>query len=146
MPAKFHPKSTMNMNVLKSLAAAVLGTAALVVSAPSAEAQVVNVRTVRVMSGLNFPVFVTAAPGDSTRLFVVLKGGQIRVFDRTTNTLLATPFLTVTVAGGTSVSDERGLLGLAFDPGYAKNGQFYVYHTGTNTNVLARYKIGRAHV
>ncbi|MFZ9881521.1 MAG: PQQ-dependent sugar dehydrogenase, partial [Phycisphaerales bacterium] len=68
-----------------------------------------------------------------------LKGGSIRIFDLATNTLLPTPFLTVTVAGGTSTGDERGLLGLAFDPGYAKNGQFYIYYTGSSTNVLARY-------
>ena len=132
----------MKSTVMKSLASAAIAATALVgslVAAPSAEAQIVNVRTVRVMSGLNYPVFVTAAPGDATRLFVVLKGGQIRVYDRITKTLLATPFLTVAVTGGTSVSDERGLLGLAFDPGYAKNGQFYVYYTGLNTNVLARY-------
>jgi hypothetical protein len=106
---------------------------------PSAEAQVVNVRTDRIVGSLVYPVFVTHAPGDTSRLFIVLKGGSIRIFDLTTNTLLPTPFLSVTVAGGTSVSDERGLLGLAFDPGYAKNGQFYIYYTGTNTNVLARY-------
>ena len=105
----------------------------------NAEAQVVNVRTKRVVAGLTFPTFVTHAPGDTSRLFIVLKGGSIRIFDLTTNTLLATPFLTVAVTGGTTTSDERGLLGLAFDPGYAKNGQFYIYYTGANTNVLARY-------
>lgn len=129
----------MKMHALKSLAYTAIAAAATIASAPSADAQVVNVRTDRIVSGLNFPVFVTHAPGDSTRLFIVQKGGAIRIFDRTTNTLLATPFLSVAVTGGTSVSDERGLLGLAFDPGYAKNGQFYVYYTGPNTNVLARY-------
>lgn len=127
------------MNVLKSLACTAIAATAFLAGAPEARAQIVNVRTVRVTAGLNFPVFVTAAPGDNTRLFIVQKSGQIRIFDRTTNTLLATPFLSVAVTGGTSVSDERGLLGLAFDPGYAKNGQFYVYYTGSNTNVLSRY-------
>jgi glucose/arabinose dehydrogenase len=105
----------------------------------SAEAQNVNVRTVRIATGLTFPTFVTHAPGDTSRLFITQKTGAIRIFDLTTNTLLPTPFLSITVAGGTSENDERGLLGLAFDPDYANNGQFYVYYTGTGTNVLARY-------
>ena len=122
--------------MLKKLALAAAATLALVTSA---DAQVVNIRTDQIVSGLSFPTYVTHAPGDTSRLFILQKGGTIRIFDLTTNTLLPTPFLTVTVAGGTSESDERGLLGLAFDPGYAKNGQFYIYYTGTSTNVLARY-------
>lgn len=114
-------------------------TAAVLALSSHAAAQNVNVRTVRVTTGLTFPTSVTHAPGDTTRLFITQKTGAIRIFDLTTNTLLPTPFLTVGVTGGVSVSDERGLLGLAFDPGYAKNGQFYVYYTGASTNVLARY-------
>lgn len=106
---------------------------------PSAEAQNVNVRTKRIVAGLTFPTYVTHAPGQPNRLYIVQKGGSIRIFDLSTNTLLPTPFLTVAVTGGTTANDERGLLGLVFDPGYAKNGQFYIYYTGLNTNVLARY-------
>ena len=105
-----------------------------------AEGQAIRTRRI-VSSGLLYPTFVTHAPGDSSRLFVLEKPGRIRIVDLSTNTLRATPFLTVTVAGGTSESDERGLLGLAFDPGYATNGQFYVYYTGSGTNVLARYTV-----
>ena len=126
--------------MLKKFAlAAVAAVLTLGFSAPSADAQVVNVRTKRVLGSLTFPVDVKSAPGDPNRLYIVLKGGTIRIFDLSTNTLLPTPFLSVAVTGGTTTSDERGLLGLAFDPGYAKNGQFYVYYTGLNTNVLARY-------
>ena len=45
----------------------------------------------------------------------------------------------VTQAGG-----EEGLLGLAFDPGYATNGEFYVYYVAAGsaprTSVIARYR------
>jgi len=122
------------------LAAAAIACSTLAI-ASGAEAQVTPVRTDRIATGFTYPVFVTHAPGDTSRLFVVQKGGQIRIFDLSTNTLLGTPFLSVTVAGGTSVSDERGLLGLAFDPDYANNGQFYVYYTGAGTNNLARYTV-----
>lgn len=100
-----------------------------------------------VATGLVYPTFITHAPGDSSRLFVLEKAGRIRIVDLATNTLLATSFLDIDplVTGGASVSDEQGLLGLAFDPGYATNGQFYVYYTagasGAYTNNLARYTV-----
>jgi glucose/arabinose dehydrogenase len=100
--------------------------------------------TKRIIStGLVYPTFITHAPGDDTRLFVLEKAGRIRIVDLTTNTLLATSFLDIDalVTGGASVSDEQGLLGLAFDPDYATNGQFYVYYTGTGTNNVARYTV-----
>jgi glucose/arabinose dehydrogenase len=129
--------STMKTLVTLSVAALALGLAS-----PS-EAQTA-IRTKRIIaSGLTYPTFVTHAPGDSTRLFILEKGGRIRIYDRVNGTLLTTPFLTVPVTGGTSLNDERGLLGLAFDPNYATNGQFYVYYTGsgTNGNTLARYTV-----
>ena len=119
---------------------AFFGGAAALSTTPAAEAQVVNVRTDRIVSGLTFPVFVTHAPGDASRLFIVQKGGIIRIFNLETQALLTTPFVTVTgIVGGTSETSEQGLLGLAFDPNYAKNGQFYVYLTGSGTNLIRRY-------
>ena len=96
-----------------------------------------------VNTGLVYPTCIVSAPGDATRLFVLEKAGRIRIIDLTTNTLLATSFLDIDplVTGGASVSDEQGLLGLAFDPAYQTNGQFYVYYTGTGTNNLARYTV-----
>ena len=68
---------------------------------------------------------MTAAPGDTSRLFIVEKGGTIKILDLNSGQVLATPFLTVPV----DTASERGLLGLAFDPGYATNGAFYIYAT-----------------
>src|SRR6185436_17408130 len=48
---------------------------------------------------------------------------QIKVLDLSTNTVRATPFLTI---GGLATGGEQGLLGLAFHPNYATNGRFYV--------------------
>ena len=110
--------------------------------ASAADAQ--NVRTKRIVNtGLTYPTYVTHAPGDASRLFVLEKAGRIRIVDMTsaTPTLLATNFLNIDpiVDNVTSVGDERGLLGLAFDPNYTKNGQFYVYYTNAGTNNVARY-------
>lgn len=57
------------------------------------------------------------------RLFVCQQGGNLRVVKR--GTVLSTPFLSIPVDS----SGERGLLGVAFDPGFANNGYMYVYHT-----------------
>ena len=96
-----------------------------------------NVKAMLVASGLSSPLYVAAPPGDSTRLFIVERGGTIRVLWN--GTLLGTPFLNITskvLAGG-----ERGLLSVAFDPGYATNRSFYVNYTDLNGDtVVARYQ------
>ena len=97
-------------------------------------------RRTRVASGLSQPLYVTAAPGDTSRLFIVEKGGLIKILDLNSGQVLATPFLTVPV----NVASERGLLGLAFDPDYATNGAFYVYATstaGSPHNEVWRYHV-----
>lgn len=102
--------------------------------------------TVRVASGLNRPVYATAAPGDPSRLFILEKRGVIRILELGTNTLLPTPFLDIQslVTGSVSNGDERGLLGMAFDPDYANNGKFYVHYTRTSgslQNAIASYQV-----
>ena len=94
--------------------------------------------TERVATGLASPVFLTARPGDTTRVFIVEQNtGSIRILRLSDRALLPTPFLTVpgVVAGG-----EQGLLGLAFHPNYAINGFFYVYYTDPDTRVV-RYRV-----
>jgi glucose/arabinose dehydrogenase len=96
----------------------------------------VNGRSIRfreIGAVLGAAVLVTAPTNDS-RLFVLEQAGRIRIFDN--EALLPTPFIDlsdVLVAGG-----ERGLLGLAVHPQYAANGQFFVYYTTGNANVVAR--------
>jgi glucose/arabinose dehydrogenase len=85
----------------------------------------------------DFPVFLTAPPGDTGRLFVVEKGGRIKVISRDTNTLIG---IFLDISGLVSTGGEQGLLGLAFDPLYSTNGRFYVSYTDTAGNsVIARY-------
>ena len=81
---------------------------------------------------------MTAPANDTSRLFIVEQGGRIRIFDVTTSSLLATPFLDI--SGLISGGGERGLLGMAFDPQYNLNRQFFVYYTNTTGDiVIARY-------
>jgi glucose/arabinose dehydrogenase len=77
-----------------------------------------------VASGLSFPLYLTA-PDDDARLFIVEKGGTIRIVKA--GSLLPSPFLDI--SGQVSTGREQGLLGLAFHPQYATNGRFIVHYT-----------------
>ena len=71
------------------------------------------------------PLYVTGAPGDRRRLFVVEQGGRIMVVRG--GRKLARPFLDIrslVTSGG-----EQGLLSVAFPANYATTGRFYVYYT-----------------
>ncbi len=84
-----------------------------------------------IASGFDFPICVAAPPGDTTRLFVVERGGTIRVIQLATKTVLPTPFIDVNDSPNTDVNDvgEGGLLSIAFHPNYSQNGYFFVYYT-----------------
>jgi glucose/arabinose dehydrogenase len=82
-----------------------------------------------VAAGLAFPVALTA-PANDPRLFIVEKGGAIRVVRE--GTLLPAPFLDLSAK--VSTGGEQGLLDLAFDPAYATSGRFFVHYTDVNGN------------
>ena len=92
----------------------------------------------RITDRLSSPVYVTAPPGDTARLFVVEQGGRVRVLHH--DSLLAKPFLDIgvhIVSGG-----EQGLLSLAFHPSYSANGRFYVYFTNRVGDIrIVRYTV-----
>src|SRR5262249_26228637 len=104
---------------------------ALLAAAPRARAAVpAGFQDVVVASGLSAPSALAFAPDG--RLFVGEKAsGRIRVVKN--GTLLATPFLNLNdfVPPGTyfDTFNERGLLGIAFDPDFAANQHVYVYYT-----------------
>jgi glucose/arabinose dehydrogenase len=82
-----------------------------------------------------FPALTFTSPvdlqnaGDGTgRLFVVEQAGRILVFENTDTVQSAEVFLDIR----SQVSDagnEEGLLGLAFHPGFATNGHYFVYYS-----------------
>jgi|GEM_PF-423212 len=92
---------------------------------------------------LDFPVAVRSAFDGSGRLFIVERRGRIRVWHRG---ILST-FLDLRdrVLSSSAASDERGLLGLAFPPGFGVlNRHFYVFYTSSaapheGDQILARY-------
>jgi glucose/arabinose dehydrogenase len=107
---------------------------AIIIFATSLSAQQIVLKPIA--SGFGSPLGLVSA-GDS-RLFIVEQIGQIAIFDGTR--VLPAPFLDV----GSLISccNERGLLGLAFDPHYATNGFFFIYYTNVSGNItLARYRV-----
>jgi glucose/arabinose dehydrogenase len=94
-----------------------------------------------VASGMSHPVFVTAAPDDRTRLFVVERTGQIRIIKN--GTLLATPFLDITAE--IYSGPEQGILGMAFPPDYATSKFFVVYYVRPDSSsMLSRFHVANA--
>ena len=98
----------------------------------------VAIKAEPVITGLSSPVGITHAGDGSGRLFIVLQGGRIVIFDGVK--ILSSPFLDITSV--VSSGGERGLLGLAFHPNYVGNGSFYVNYTNTaGDTVIARYSV-----
>lgn len=96
-----------------------------------------------VEGGLNNPLFMTVAPGDTSRMFVVEQAGAIRLIKD--GQLVTEPFIDLTArvtSGG-----ERGLLGLAFHPEYQTNGLFYVHYSSNvddladGTAIISEFKV-----
>lgn len=85
------------------------------------------------------------APEDGTdRIFVCEQVGRIRVFENDAATTTAPVFLDIRAQ--VSSGGERGLLGLAFPPDFARRGYFFVYYSprpGTTTR-LSRFKVSDA--
>jgi glucose/arabinose dehydrogenase len=97
----------------------------------------VSLKLETVAGGFSFPLYLTA-PANDSRLFVVEKGGQIKIIQN--GATLAAPFLDI--SSRISQSGERGLLSMAFHPQYASNRQFYIYYTNSAGNIVVeRYLV-----
>lgn len=97
-----------------------------------------TIRLTPVASGLQNPVDIVFAPGDPTRMFIVEQGGRVRIVRD--GVVLPVPFLDASAK--TQHEGERGLLAMAFDPGYAQNRRFFVFYTrrGDGAVVIERYE------
>ena len=77
----------------------------------------------------------------SGRLFIVEQQGVIRIIQN--GSLLPTPFLDIT--SKVYFAGESGLVGIAFHPGYAQNGHFYVNYVqivnSQRQSIISEYKV-----
>jgi uncharacterized repeat protein (TIGR03806 family) len=110
--------------------------------APDRPTSTLTVAVQRVFPSLTFtsPVALLQAPGDSSRWFVVEQAGRILAFDNSPAVTATSTFLDIrsrVLSGG-----EQGLLGMAFDPGFASNGRVYLSYTvdSPRRSILSRVR------
>jgi glucose/arabinose dehydrogenase len=80
------------------------------------------------------PVLAIGARDGTGRLFIVSKGGKVRILKG--GKLLDKPFLDI--SGSVSKGGEQGLLGLAFHPSFKTNRKFYVSYTNRAGDTVVR--------
>ena len=85
--------------------------------------------------GFAAPVLLTHAPGEPRTIYVVEQPGRVIRIRAGRRTVF------LDIRADVEYGGEQGLLGLAFDPGYAKNRRFYVAYTSTSgRNTVARFR------
>ena len=95
-----------------------------------------------IADGFKKPLFVTSHPEDANLLYVIEQGGRIKIINN--GKAAVTPFLDIDkrVVNPNRPGDERGLLGFAFHPNYAKNGKFYVnYMNNDGYTVVSEFSV-----
>src|SRR5262245_43759041 len=98
-----------------------------------------SVRLTQIASGISAPTDIQSANDGTGRLFLVQQNGIVRIHRN--GALVSAPFLDI--RGKTTGSGERGLLGLAFPPGFAQKQRFYVDYTNPAGDiVIAMYRLG----
>jgi glucose/arabinose dehydrogenase len=138
---------------LASLLVLMVGLVVMPVGGAAAQARpAVSLRLVA--DGLTSPVTLVPANDRSRRLFVVDQVGAIRIL-RPDGTLAPEPFLDISdrLVEQMTDFDERGLLGLAFHPNYARNGRFFVYYSAplragapegfNTTSTISEFRVSR---
>jgi glucose/arabinose dehydrogenase len=95
----------------------------------------------RVVTGLNRPDWVGAAPGDPRALWVLEQPGRVvRIADGRSTTLLDISDQVLTGA-------EQGLLGIAFHPDFASNRRLFLHWSDRRGDTrVAEFRAGRDHM
>jgi glucose/arabinose dehydrogenase len=90
-----------------------------------------------ISSGLNSPLDIVNAGDGSNRLFIVEKGGTVKILSG--GMLLPGNFLDI--PDSLSAGGERGLLSLVFHPDYKNNRYFFIYYTNIAGDItIARFQ------
>ena len=84
----------------------------------------------------------TYLPDETDRVVVVEQDGLVHIFENDPNVAETTIYLDLSDRISRS-GNEEGLLGLAFHPDYATNGQVYVYYSAAKPrrSVISRFAI-----
>ena len=123
--------TTIARRITATLAASVM--ALTVLAAPVAAAPAPALQVDEILGGYDHPVLVTNSGAANRRIFIVEQSGRIKIADYDgAKWVKVGVFLDLH-----SIVDydgvERGLLGLAFAPDYARSGKLYVSYTARAT-------------
>jgi glucose/arabinose dehydrogenase len=100
---------------------------------PPAGSITVSTNPVFSLVTMQAPVAMMQAPGDTSRWFVVEQQGIVRIFPNMANVTDADVTVFIDISARVSSGGERGLLGMAFHPGFG-NGNFDVFMSYTRNN------------
>ena len=98
-----------------------------------------DIKSVIIAENLNRPVFAVFEPA-TNKMYAVEQTGKIYLINNLQNKSL---FLDLSKKISVSITpDERGLLGMVFDPNFQSNGFFYVSYIDTeNYSVVSRFRL-----
>ncbi len=98
-----------------------------------------------IAGGLEYCLYVTWAPNDPSRMFILDRLGRVLLFKN--GSVQPTPFLDI-VSETLPDYGEQGLLGMCFHPDFDTNGYFYVYFIkgvpgagGNGVSTVRRYTV-----
>jgi uncharacterized repeat protein (TIGR03806 family) len=84
---------------------------------------------------LDHPLFLLERPGDAVHFYAIERAGRVVRWDRT-NAAVTTPEVWCDIRDRVDTSDvgnsEQGLLGMAFHPDHASNGELFLSYTATH--------------
>jgi len=112
----------------------VANTSLLITDLPAAAPGSMQIERVFLELSFTNPVLIIEVPDGSQRLCVVQKNGLIRIFTKAPDPPADEVFTFLDISDRVLNAGEQGLLGLAFDPDYAINGQFYLYYSWSGTD------------
>ena len=108
---------------------------------PPAEPLAVRTQQVFAQVTLSFPIALVQAPNDGRRWFAIERTGRVNVFANDPVNATRATFLDITPRVNTS--GEGGLLGIAFHPDFANNGEVFISYTRTGSpleSVISRFR------
>jgi glucose/arabinose dehydrogenase len=135
-------KPAINRRRVETAIAALVAVGAAIVGLTANEGRTLGAKYVAVerLARLKNPVYLTQAPGQGSDLYVVQRGGVVRVISD--DHLRRRPFLDINgLVRAHGPRSEPGMASLAFSPDYQRSGLFYVAYTDhRGALVLAAYR------
>ncbi len=115
---------------------AVRWTAAIVLLLPLLAAAGARALTLKPIGSFAQPIYVTSDPGNPDRLFVVERGGTIKLVQGGSVSPFADLRLQVACPSSCIDNTERGLLSMALAPDFDTTGHFYVDYAAGDTGTI----------